>query len=125
MRRSRWRSAVWATTSASTMRSGCTRRWPTGRQRRSTWRGRPPGRGPADAQSRMSRPPLALTYFGLPTVLTMGTTLTPRAVPDGRAADTGGSNCPKDDTATVADLTAARPTIGYDDANGAQMRAVR
>src|SRR3954469_19390832 len=75
MRRSRGRPAAWATTSASTTRSGCTRRSPTGHQRQSIGRGRPPGRAPADAQSKTRRPLLTLTYFGLPAVLTMGTTL--------------------------------------------------
>src|SRR5215207_3467961 len=75
MRRSRWRPAAWATTSASTTRNGCTRRWPTGHRQRSTTRGQSPGRGSADAQGMTRRPLLTLTYFGLPAVLTMGTTL--------------------------------------------------
>src|SRR5215213_2139203 len=57
------------------MRSGCIRRWPTGRQQRSTRRGRPPGRGSVDAPSRTCRPLPTLTYFELRAVLTMGTTI--------------------------------------------------
>src|SRR5262249_28445113 len=75
MRRSRWRPAAWATTSASTTRSGCTRHWPTGPQRQSIRRGQPTGHGSADTHGARCRPPTTLTYFRLPAVLTMGTTL--------------------------------------------------
>ncbi len=61
---------------ASTTKSGCTRRCTTGPRRRSTGRGRLPGRGSVNAQRRTRPPRLALTYFGLPAVLAMGTTTT-------------------------------------------------
>src|SRR5688572_12553489 len=75
MRRCRWPPGAWASTSASITRSGSTRRWPIGRRPRSTRRGRSPGRGSADAHRGRRRPLLALTLFGLPAVLTMGTIL--------------------------------------------------